>query len=96
MRQAIPFQELAGRVQCTLWPGVYKELTSGALVVIPETVLAEKDAGHESSTDTEVPETLVPDLQDALDEVSDSGERVDDDVSSRDLALDAELGGDPE
>ncbi|KAI3054299.1 hypothetical protein CBS147353_11445 [Aspergillus niger] len=96
MRQAIPFQELAGRVQCTLWPGVYKELTSGALVVIPETVLAEKDAGHESSTDTEVPESLVPDLQDALDELSDSGERVDDDVSSRDLALDAELGGDPE
>lgn len=95
MQQAIPFQEVAGRVQCTLWPGLYKESTSGALIVVPETVLATKDAEDQSPTYTEVSNTLVPGLQDVSDHLSDSGESVDNrGVSCRDLAFDTELGGD--
>ncbi|OJZ81982.1 hypothetical protein ASPFODRAFT_144646 [Aspergillus luchuensis CBS 106.47] len=95
MQHAIPFQEVAGRVQCTLWPGLYKESTSGALVVVPETVLATKDAEDQSPTCTEVSNTLVPGLQDVSDHLSDSGESVGNEgVSCRDLAFDIELGGD--
>ncbi|GAQ45518.1 hypothetical protein AtubIFM55763_007880 [Aspergillus tubingensis] len=95
MQQAIPFQEVAGRVKCTLWPGLYKESTSGALVVVPETVLATKDAEDQRPTYTEASKTLVPGLQDVSDHLSDSGESVDNEgVSCRDLAFDIELGGD--
>lgn len=95
MQQAIPFQEVAGRVKCTLWPGLYKESTSGALVVVPETVLATKDAEDQRPTYIEASKTLVPGLQDVSDHLSDSGESLDNEgVSCRDLAFDIELGGD--
>ncbi|PYI07366.1 hypothetical protein BO78DRAFT_469195 [Aspergillus sclerotiicarbonarius CBS 121057] len=42
MQQALMLEDVGDRVQCALWPGIYKESRTGSLVVEPETVLAKK------------------------------------------------------
>ncbi|GKZ18341.1 hypothetical protein AbraIFM66951_000898 [Aspergillus brasiliensis] len=75
MQQAVPAQEHAGHILCTLWPGLYKESRSGSLVVEPETVLAQEDTVHKTPTAEEEQETLFAGLKQALKDLPDDGKR---------------------
>ncbi|OJJ67905.1 hypothetical protein ASPBRDRAFT_134585 [Aspergillus brasiliensis CBS 101740] len=75
MQQAVPAQENAGHILCTLWPGLYKESRSGSLVVEPETVLAQENAVHNTPTADEEQETLSVGLKKALEDSPDDGKK---------------------
>ncbi|EHA22272.1 hypothetical protein ASPNIDRAFT_45038 [Aspergillus niger ATCC 1015] len=73
MQHAVPGQGYVGPILCAMWPGLYKETKSGPLVVEPETVLAQEDAVHETSTAVKEQETLYTGLKQTLGETAGGG-----------------------